>query len=478
MTSATIEHSGHTPAPTPPVTTAATIVGKVQRSHLALAALATVVVPGIDIYQARPAPAADGFEAAYILDSHSRTWIVRAPLNPTAGAALEAEAAFLRSIEHHVDSGALPFVTPRPAGFAPLIEGGRAMVYPHLPGNQLRLERLRPGPGAAASLGRALGALHSLPTSILEDSAFPTYTAEQYRERKLAELDEGAASGLVPVTLLRRWEKALENVALWKFMPVVTHTNLSEDCVIMAHGQVSAIVDWSSVQVGDPAEDLAWLVAAAPMDSVDSIFEAYQMRRSEALDKHLIDRALLGSELAVLKWLLHGVHDNNTEVIDDAVSMLADLVEATTQDTSTGSFTVTTMPAPVDRAPSERVIGDTGPLERPAPADSSVPDSPASAETPVVDESAASPAAERSGSLPVAPSDPMSNEEVWTAAQPAVSTGHSEELRRALESGELSLPDYERATPPMPYADAQTEILTALPDPEDEQGEGQGARED
>jgi hypothetical protein len=344
------------------------------------------------------------------------------------------------------------------------------MVYPHLPGNQLRLERLRPGPGAAASLGRALGALHSLPTSILEDSAFPTYTAEQYRERKLAELDEGAASGLVPVTLLRRWEKALENVALWKFMPVVTHTNLSEDCVIMAHGQVSAIADWSSVQVGDPAEDLAWLVAAAPMDSVDSIFEAYQMRRAEALDKHLIDRALLGSELAVLKWLLHGVHDNNAEIIDDATAMLNDLVEATTQDTSTGSFTVTTMPAPVDRAPSERIIGDTGALEKPT---STSGGSPASAGITTADESAASPSTARSGSVPMTPDNPMSNEEVWTAAQPVVSTDDSEELRLALESGEFALPDYERATPPMPYADAQTEVLSALPDPETDPDESQ-----
>lgn len=449
-----------------------------QRSHLALAALATVVVPGIDIYQARPAPSAEGFEAAYVLDSQSRTWIVRAPLTPSAGASLEAEAAFLRSIERHVDSGALPFITPRPAGFAPLLEGGRAMVYPHLPGNLLRLERLRPGPGAAASLGRALGALHSLPTNILDDSAFPTYTAEQYRERKLAELDEGAASGLVPVTLLRRWETALENVALWKFMPVVTHTNLSEDSVIMAHGQVSAIADWSSVQVGDPADDLAWLVAAAPMDSVDSIFEAYQMRRAEALDKHLIDRALLGSELAVLKWLLHGVHDNNSEIIDDAVSMLTDLVEATTQDTATGSFTVTTMPAPVDRAPSERVIGDTGTFDQLGSAGNTSADpvsggsaasggSPASAGIPIGDDTAVSASSPLSGSVPISPDDPMSNEEVWTAAQPTVSANDGEDVRQALESGQFSVPDYERATPPMPYADAQTEVLTALPDPDE-----------
>jgi hypothetical protein len=71
------------------------------------------------------------------------------------------------------------------------------------------------------------------------------------------------------------------------------------------------------------------------------------------------------------------------------------------------------------------------------------------------------------------PDNPMSNEEVWTAAQPVVSTDDSEELRLALESGEFALPDYERATPPMPYADAQTEVLSALPDPETDPDESQ-----
>lgn len=462
--------------------------GKVQRSHLALAALATVAVPGIDIYQARTAPAPEGFEAAYVLDAEGRTWVVRAPLDAAAGASLEAEASFLRSMEDFVASGALPFVIPKPQGFAPLIEGGRAIVYPHVPGNPLHLDRLTPGPGAAASLGRAIGAIHSLPVRILEDSAFPSYTTAQYRDRRLAELDEGATSGLVPVALLRRWEAALENVALWRFAPVITHTNLSEESVIMAHGQVSGIVDWSSVQVGDPADDLAWLVAAAPMESVDSIFEAYQMRRSDSLDPHLIDRALLGSELALLKWLLHGVRKNDESVIEDAQAMLRDLVEATTGSTDTGSFTISSLPAPVDRAPVERMIGDTGVVPTRSP--SSVGSASSAAEpattgtesvlaasgtNSISDESAGS----STGSPRSVNQDGGADADVSEQDDSAHTGSEYTEFEHAesvslqvaepevyLDSSEFSLPDYDKVHPPKPYADTPTEVLTALPDPE------------
>ena len=57
--------------------------------------------------------------------------------------------------------------------------------------------------------------------------------------------------------------------------------------------------------------------------------EAYQLRRTELTDPHLTDRALLASELALARWLLHGVRHGLQDVIDDAVDMLLDLDEVT-----------------------------------------------------------------------------------------------------------------------------------------------------
>ena len=317
--------------------------GSVPRSPLALAALSTLAVPGLDVHGVQPSPAPAGFDAATAVDSERRRWVVRAPATLAAGAALEAEVAFLAALESYVDDGRLPFEVPRAAGFAPLPEGGRAVVYPDLPGHPLRVERIVPGPGLSASLGRAVGALHELPVSIVERAGLPVYSAQEYRERRLSEVDAAASTGRVPVGLLRRWERSLEEVSMWRFSPTITHTALSADTFLVRAGQVSAISDFAEVQVGDPADDLAWLLVTAPQDAIDSILEAYQLRRTELTDKHLVDRALLASELALARWLLHGVRTKDDEVVEDAVSMLADLERAATE---VGAFSVATGQVP------------------------------------------------------------------------------------------------------------------------------------
>ncbi|SDC37353.1 Predicted kinase, aminoglycoside phosphotransferase (APT) family [Sanguibacter gelidistatuariae] len=308
-----------------------------SRSPLALAALSTLAVPGLDVHHVQETTAPDGFDAAIAIDAEKRRWVVRAPSTLAAGAALEAEAAFLSGLEDFVDSGRLPFEVPRAAGFAPLSDGGRAVVYPELPGHPLRVERIVPGPGISASLGRAIAALHELPVALVESSGLPVYSAEEYRQRRLSEVDEAAQTGQVPATLLRRWERSLEDVSMWRFRPTVTHTALSAETLLVRAGQISAITDFFEVQVGDPADDLSWLLVTAPQESVESILEAYQLRRTELIDPHLVDRALLASELALARWLLHGVRNDRGDVVKDAVGMLRDLDRAATE---VGAFSV------------------------------------------------------------------------------------------------------------------------------------------
>ncbi|MDQ0426394.1 MULTISPECIES: phosphotransferase [Cellulomonas] len=300
------------------------------RSPLALAALATVALPGLDAYDVRrPLQPGTDFDVAVVIDAQRQRWVVRAPQHAVAGAALEAEVALLDALGPFADDGRLPFAVPRPAGFAHLPEGGRACVHREVPGRPLRLESLRPGPGLAAAVGRALASVHELPTSVVENAGLPVYDAAGYRERRQAEVDEAARTGLVPASLLRRWEQMLEDVAMWRFRPTVVHGDLSSDHVLVQDGAVAGVLDWGSAMVADPADDLSWLLVAAPQDAVDAILEAYLLRRTELTDPHLADRALLAGELALARWLLHGVRTHQQDVVDDAVQMLHDLDEHT-----------------------------------------------------------------------------------------------------------------------------------------------------
>lgn len=299
------------------------------RSPLALAALATVAVPGFDAREVRAASGAGDDDVALVTDSQRRHWVVRAPRSAAAGAALEAELALLAALAEQVDAGALPFDVPRVVGAAPLEEGGRVVVHRELGGRPVALDHLAPGPGVAASLGRSIAALHELPVAVVEDAGLPVYDAAAYRARRLAEVDEAARTGRVPASLLRRWEERLEDVSLWRFSPTVVHGDLSADHVLAADGAVTGVLSWGEAKVADPADDLAWLLVAAPQDAVDSILEAYQLRRTELTDPHLAERALLAGELALARWLLYGVRAGDDDVVADAVQMLDELDEQT-----------------------------------------------------------------------------------------------------------------------------------------------------
>ncbi|MGM0386002.1 MAG: phosphotransferase [Actinomycetota bacterium] len=341
-----------------------------RNPSLQLAALATVAIPGLDVVATRaPQRTTTDYRYCGVLDDAGRHWVVQAPLHASAAIALDAEAEVLRQLVGAVRDDALPFDVANPEGFAPLPEGRRVMVYRELPGRELDIDALRPGPGPSVSLGRAIAAIHELRGTLIADSGLPVYDAASYRSRRLAEVDDAARTGKVPPVLLNRWELALEDIALWRFRATPVHGDLAPENVLMANGQVVAVVNWSNAHVGDPAEDLAWLYAAAPEESLDTLEEAYAMGRSEPPDPHLVSRALLYSELAVTRWLMHGVRIESSEIIADAEGMLTTLARQVEDSAPIGHVEPTVRPVievDTDEIATDEVGTDEVDAEEPA----------------------------------------------------------------------------------------------------------------
>ncbi|MCL2849294.1 MAG: phosphotransferase, partial [Micrococcales bacterium] len=137
-------------------------------------------------------------------------------------------------------------------------------------------------------------------------------------------------TGYVPPSLLARWEQRLENVAWWRFRPTVVHGDMVAERVLVHDDgtdqhSVTGILGWSSAQVADPADDLAWFLVAAAADSAASVLDSYVQHRTGMADPHLTDRAALAGELAIARWLLYGAAAGDEDIVADAVGMLADL---------------------------------------------------------------------------------------------------------------------------------------------------------
>jgi len=284
-------------------------------------------VPGLDVYDVLRSPHADSdFDVVVVKDATGKRWVVRAPLRPAAGAALEAEQGLLTALGRAKEAGLIDFEVPQPRGAATLgPDEGRLIVYSEVPGASLVLAAVQPGPGLAAAIGTALAQIHELPISLVEEQGLPSYSAEDYRQRRLAELDAGIQTGRVPPRLADRWERQLENVSWWRFDATVVHGDMGEHQILVADGAVSGVVDWMDARVADPADDLAWLAAAVGEDVLDTVLEAYSVTRRELRDPHLLDRARLASELALLRWLMYGVRTENTDIVSDGEGMMLDL---------------------------------------------------------------------------------------------------------------------------------------------------------
>jgi len=297
------------------------------RSHLTLAALATSAVPGLDITASTPFGGRErnDFDTAILTGRDGRHWIIRVPRTARAESEQSADLVALRALSAGVRTR-LPFAVSSFAGQVP-VESTRAIVYEFVYGAKVPLASYDAGPGSlSASVGAAIAAIASLPTSVVADAGLPTGSASDCVRSCVTVMDRAAATGLVPAALLGRWERAAEDPALWQFQPTVINGALGADSFLSADGTVSGILGWQKLRVGDPARDLRWLLAGPNESVIGTAFDSYS-RALRTSDRHARQRATFYAELEVAKWLLHGTDTRNTEIVDDAVAMLTGLVD-------------------------------------------------------------------------------------------------------------------------------------------------------
>jgi hypothetical protein len=161
----------------------------------------------------------------------------------------------------------------------------------------------------------------------VSNADLPSYTPNEFRQRRLNELDQAATTGKIPPLLLRRWEHAMEDVSLWRFNPCVVHGDLHEDNLLVDGDRVTAVTGWTDLRIGDPADDMAWLVASNEQDFVNAVLDHYTSNRRDVPDAHLLRRAALSAEFALAQYLVKGMAAGNQDMIDEADSMLATLAE-------------------------------------------------------------------------------------------------------------------------------------------------------
>ena len=304
------------------------------RSPLTLAASVTSALPRVGVVGVGTLTegAAGRYDAAVAELDDGRRVVVRVPADDATAPELAAEVRALRALTPGV-RGLLPFRAPELLGEAG-IGNSRAVVVDFLPGYRVDAPHLPPGRGAATSLGASLAALHALPLSIVRTEGLPVRTPHQVRADTARLVDRAEATKRTPQGLMDRWRRAIAADELWRFESAVVLGGAGAASFLFDDvdgvPQVTGLLEWHGLSVGDPATDLQWL-ASAPA-AADDVYAAYVAHSGRAPDSRARERARLYAELEFAKWLVHGHETGRADVIDDAVGLLEALAAGVADD--------------------------------------------------------------------------------------------------------------------------------------------------
>jgi len=269
------------------------------------------------------------FDGALLTADDGKHYIVRIANNAAAETNQEAE---LRALKALTKNGSLPFAVTSQLAQSTSRDGELVRVLNYVYGSPFDMAEINADDSLVESTAKAIAAIHNLPLALVQDIDFPEYTASNILRSLAAELDRAMATGKVPSVLLSRWESALENENLFRFMPTVINGLLSQESVLELDGEISGVLDWMDLQIGDPARDFGWILARGHEDLVYNLMLAYKAARPGA-DENISQRAQFYSELAWASYLVSAVNSNNQDDILDAqgeLEILAAQVEAGT----------------------------------------------------------------------------------------------------------------------------------------------------
>ncbi len=308
-----------------------------SRHRFTLAALATLAVPGLDVAVTRTfTGGGEGqHDAALLTDAAGDHLVVRAPVDRTSAARLTAEVGVLDVLTAGVRAR-LPFAVPSNRGVLP---APQAVVTTYLSGVHLQPAAVGADSALAGSIGRAIAAIHELPTAVVAEAHLPVATAADCVRGVEELIGRVDSTGELPLELIDRWSAAAADPTLWRFQPCVVHGGLAAESLLVTakedpDGRVTGVLGWAGLQVADPARDLAWVLGLPVAGAAGTVLDTYSAVRGRNADKALTRRALLYAELEIARWLLHGVETHDDTIASDAVGMLEALLASVLEGTA------------------------------------------------------------------------------------------------------------------------------------------------
>lgn len=172
-------------------------------------------------------------------------------------------------------------------------------------------------------LGRFLYDLHLMPPEYLGMRPRPAEVVRSERRADAAEKLALTGSILGPATRAKLETLLVgfvDDDANWRFSTCITHGDIGPPHVLVQEdGNLAGVVDWGDMEVGDPANDLAWVLGAMPKVG-ERVLSAY----GGEPDARFRLRADAGFRLMPWSDIDYGVRIGNEEILQRGLDGLHD----------------------------------------------------------------------------------------------------------------------------------------------------------
>ena len=165
------------------------------------------------------------------------------------------------------------------------------LICEHLEGSARDLRLLTTDD--CANVGTAIGAIHRLRPSFVTRGKYPAFTTGQIRAQLTGWIKRLRQAGHIPTEITDSWSRVLETEGLWSFETCPVHGGFMDGDILFAGSTITAVTNWQSMQINDPARDLAWIFAKLNEQRRNAVLSAYGRMMGSRLDSLIMLRANL-----------------------------------------------------------------------------------------------------------------------------------------------------------------------------------------
>jgi macrolide phosphotransferase len=214
------------------------------------------------------------FRVAIARAADGQDWVLRIPRRPDVLDRAAVEGRLLAMVAPHLDVAVPDW----------RVSTSELIAYPLLPGTpgltvgadgEVTWHVDMASPVYAASLGTAAAQLHAVDPEAAAATGIEVRSPSEVREGWDRDLARVAAEFEIAPSLRERWDAWLAEDGYWPQHSVLTHGEIYPGHTLVEGERITAILDWTTSAIGDPAKDLMFHQVSAPPEAFETVLEAY-----------------------------------------------------------------------------------------------------------------------------------------------------------------------------------------------------------